>query len=102
MQGRNQAQGQDRQPQRNIRQPEQPRKARRIRGHDQEKRARAASDRGLSETVMADELMRLESEVGSFLDRGKADELRKKLAGSSFPAVGNEDAAAIIDPEVCK
>ena len=69
---------------------------------DQEKRARAASDRGLSETIMADELMRLEREVGSFLDRGKAEEIHRKLAGASLTAVGNEDAAAIIDPEISK
>jgi hypothetical protein len=66
---------------------------------DQEKRARAASDRGFSETVMAHELLRLEREIGAFLDDGKAKDIRNNLAGASLPTPGNEAAAAIIDPE---
>lgn len=63
---------------------------------DQERRARAASDRGLAETVLAHELLLLEREVRAFLDAGKADRLRSALAVVDLPAPGNDDAAAVI------
>lgn len=63
---------------------------------DQEKRARAASDRGLAETVLAHELFRLEREIRLFLDEGRAVELRQRLAAVELPAPGNAAAAACI------
>jgi len=64
---------------------------------DQERRARAASDRGLAETVGATELVRMEREIAAFLDEGKAAEIRAALADAALPAPGTADAAAIID-----
>lgn len=63
---------------------------------DQERRARAASDRGLAETVLAHELFRLEREVRLFLDEGKAEQIRLSLGAVELPAPGNAAAAACI------
>ena len=63
---------------------------------DQERRARAASDRGLAETVLAHEVLLLEREVRACLDGGKADRLRAALAAAELPDPGNDDAAALI------
>ena len=64
---------------------------------DQERRARAASDRGLAETVLPNELLRLEREILAFLDQGKATDIRRKLAATILPAQGTKDAAALIE-----
>lgn len=63
---------------------------------DQERRARAASDRGLAETVLAHEVLLLEREVRACLDGDKADRLRAALEAAELPAPGNDDAAALI------
>ncbi len=63
---------------------------------DQTRRARAASDRGLAETVLAHELMRLERTVVACLDAGLADDLRAALARARLPAVGTTATAALI------
>lgn len=49
---------------------------------DQERRAQAASERGLAVTVAADDLLLLEREVAAFLDGGKGQELRRALASA--------------------
>lgn len=64
---------------------------------DQEKRARAASDRGLAATVLGHELLLLEREVTAFLDHGKADEVRAALQSTSLPDRGNQAAARLIE-----
>lgn len=64
---------------------------------DQERRSRAASDRGLAETVLATELLRLEREIRTFLDGGKGAELRGKLAAVSLPECGNMEAARLVE-----
>ncbi|MFV2001696.1 MAG: glycosyltransferase [Paracoccaceae bacterium] len=63
---------------------------------DQERRARAASERGLAETVLASEFLLLEREVAAFLHGGKAALIRKELAGETFVERGNKAAAQII------
>ena len=63
---------------------------------DQERRARAASDRGLAETVLAGELLRLERTVAACLDGGRAADLRSALAAVDLPATGTAAAAALI------
>lgn len=69
---------------------------------DQEKRARAASNRELAVTVLATEFIQLEREVEAFLEGGKADEIRKKLDATELPPLGTNDAAAIISGQVTK
>ena len=64
---------------------------------DQERRARAASDRGLAETVLAHELLLLERRIGELLDRGGAERLRASLAALELPATGNAAAARLIE-----
>lgn len=64
---------------------------------DQERRARAASDRGLAATVLAHELLLLEREVAAFLDEGKAAQVRAALATTALPAPGNAAAAGLIE-----
>jgi hypothetical protein len=64
---------------------------------DQERRARAASDRGLAVTVLADELLVLEREVGAFLDGNKAGEIRQRMGDVSLPDPGNRAAARLIE-----
>ena len=64
---------------------------------DQERRARAASERGLAEMILAPELLLLEREVRAFLDGGKAERIRERLAVTSLPPRGNQAAAALID-----
>jgi hypothetical protein len=63
---------------------------------DQERRAKAAADRGLAATVAATDLLLLEREVASFLDGGKADDIRGALRDASLPARGNRLAAELI------
>ena len=67
---------------------------------DQERRARAASERQLAETVLAHELFRLEREVQAFLDDGKAAAVRERLLAAELPEIGTERAAQLIDQMV--
>lgn len=64
---------------------------------DQERRARAASERGLAETVLAHHLFQLEREVAAFLDGGKAAEIRERLTSANLPLRGNQAAARLIE-----
>ena len=64
---------------------------------DQEKRARAASERGLASLVLDTELLLLQREVGAFLDGGKAEEIRLALETAQLPDPGNRDAALLIE-----
>lgn len=63
---------------------------------DQDRRARAACDRGLAAIVAANGLLDLGREIGLFLDAGKADDLRRKLAALELPERGTAKAAALI------
>jgi Glycosyltransferase family 28 C-terminal domain len=66
---------------------------------DQDRRARAASDRGLAVTVAPEELLLLEREVTAFLDHGKGAVLRRALATADLPKRGNKAAADLIAAE---
>jgi hypothetical protein len=68
---------------------------------DQERRARAASDRGLAETVLAHELLILERRLRTLLDGGAA-KLREALAALDLPATGNAAAARLIEAEAAR
>jgi UDP:flavonoid glycosyltransferase YjiC (YdhE family) len=68
---------------------------------DQERRARAASDRGLAETVLAHELLILERRLRALLDTGAAT-LRQALAQIDLPATGNAAAARLIEAEAAR
>ncbi len=63
---------------------------------DQDRRARAAADRGLAGRVKAQDLLVLEREVTAFLDTDKADGIRAALAAATLPTPGNARAAALI------
>ena len=69
---------------------------------DQERRARAASDRGVAETVLAHELLLLERRIEDLLDRGGAQALRCRLEGLDLPETGNRAAAALIEREAAR
>ncbi|MGI9393530.1 MAG: glycosyltransferase, partial [Boseongicola sp.] len=64
---------------------------------DQDRRARAATERGLADMVLADELLKLEQTVNSFLDDGRSDDLANVLAKLELPHPGNADAARLLD-----
>jgi len=64
---------------------------------DQETRARAASERDLSATVLEHEVLMLEREIRSFLDEGKGYDIQKRLKETNLPARGNGLAAKIIE-----
>ena len=66
---------------------------------DQERRARAAADRGLTSLVLETELVRLKQEVAAFLDDGKAADIRAAFAEVALPERGNHAAAHIIESE---
>lgn len=66
---------------------------------DQERRARAASERGLAETVLAAEFLLLERALARMLDDGGAAALAAALAGAVLPARGTSEAAALIAAE---
>lgn len=66
---------------------------------DQERRARAAADRGLTSLVLETELVRLKQEVTAFLDEGKAEDIRAAFAETELPDRGNHAAASIIESE---
>ncbi len=63
---------------------------------DQARRARAAADRGLAETVRETELLLLERKLLACLDGGRAAELRQALRAARLPAEGTAAAAAAI------
>lgn len=63
---------------------------------DQERRARAAAERGLAECVLAHEMLLLEREIAAFLDGEKAGRIRAALADTALPETGNRAAAALI------
>jgi hypothetical protein len=67
---------------------------------DQDRRARAASDRGLAATVDPDELHLLEREIAAFLEGGRAAEIRGRLAALTLPEPGTAAAAALISQTV--
>jgi predicted glycosyltransferase len=62
---------------------------------DQDRRARAAQDRGLAVLVAPYALLEMEREVKACLD-GKAAELRGRLQSAILPARGTAEAAAVI------
>lgn len=64
---------------------------------DQERRARAASERGLASTVLGHEMLMLERELTAHLDGGKSASIRQALEQTAFPARGNGAAARIIE-----
>jgi hypothetical protein len=66
---------------------------------DQERRARAASDRDLAITVLAHELLGLERAVSEMID-GRGEELRARLASHELPEPGNRAAARMIEKEL--
>jgi hypothetical protein len=64
---------------------------------DQERRARAASERGLAGLVLESELMSLGREVNAVLDGGKAAEFAAAHTEITLPDIGNKAAAALIE-----
>ena len=64
---------------------------------DQERRARAASERGYAVTVLSSELLMLEREVAAFIDDGKAEQIRQHLKTAELPELGNHAAATLIE-----
>jgi UDP:flavonoid glycosyltransferase YjiC (YdhE family) len=64
---------------------------------DQEKRARAAAERGLAGLIPASEFSQMENEVEKFLDAGHGAKVRKALAATALPETGNARAAQIIE-----
>lgn len=63
---------------------------------DQERRALAATERGLAEIVLPDELLMLDRKITAFLESGRAEGLREQLAALDLPEPGNLAAAQII------
>jgi hypothetical protein len=63
---------------------------------DQRARARAASERGLAETVEPNELLKLERLIARYLDEGEAEALRARLAAAELPEPGTSRAAQVI------
>ena len=63
---------------------------------DQHARARAAAERGLAGLVEPHELVRLEREIGRWLDGGEAEAARSRLAALDLPRPGIGDAAHLI------
>ena len=68
---------------------------------DQERRARAASDRDVAETVLAHELLLLERRMTDLLDHGGAAALTERLAALDLPPTGTALAARLIEEETC-
>jgi UDP-N-acetylglucosamine:LPS N-acetylglucosamine transferase len=64
---------------------------------DQERRARALSDRDLAVTVSADELMALQRHLADFLEGDKAAEIRANLQAQTLPDTGTERAARLVE-----
>ncbi len=63
---------------------------------DQERRSRAAVERGLAEMVLAEELLKLERTVNACLDGGRSTDLATALENAVFPHSGNVDAARLL------
>ncbi len=63
---------------------------------DQERRARAMSERGLAVTLQPQELLQLGREVDAFLHGGKAGEIRAALEKAELPPRGTAEAARLI------
>ncbi len=63
---------------------------------DQERRARAAAERGLAEIVLADELLKLEQTVAACLEAGRSDALSDALEKAELPPTGNAEAARLL------
>lgn len=66
---------------------------------DQERRARAASERGLAETVAAHELVKLGRTVEAWLEGPDPGKVRAALADVRLPEPGTRAAAALIERE---
>lgn len=64
---------------------------------DQDRRARAAAERGLAAMVAPNGLLELGREISLFLDGGKAADLRRTLAGTDLPERGTTRAALLIE-----
>lgn len=64
---------------------------------DQERRSRAAVERGLADMVLAEELLKLEHTVNACLDDGRTEDLANALANAELPHPGNSDAARLLD-----
>lgn len=64
---------------------------------DQERRARAASERDLAATVLAHELLLLDRRLSEMLDHGGATALRDRLAALDLAPTGNARAARLIE-----
>ena len=69
---------------------------------DQERRARAASDRGAAETVLAHELLLLERKIRDLLDGDGGERLRAELERLDLPATGNAAAASLIEKDAAR
>ena len=63
---------------------------------DQIARAEAAAERGLAGYVMAHRPGRITRELGAFLDRGKAADVKKALLAADLPEPGTAEAARLI------
>ena len=63
---------------------------------DQRSRAMAAVSRDLADIVEPHEMMSLAAKVGEFLDGGRAEEIRSRLAQIELPQPGNLAAAKMI------
>lgn len=63
---------------------------------DQDRRARAAADRGLARVVAATDLLALTDAVADCLDRGGAEAMRAALRRAELPAPGTDEAARLI------
>lgn len=63
---------------------------------DQVARAEAASERGFAGFVSPQRPGRITRELTTFVDRGKAETVRKALAEAELPATGTADAARLI------
>lgn len=64
---------------------------------DQRARARAARERALAGCVEPNQLMTLEREIARFLDEGKVEDLRARLAALVLPEPGAAQAARLIE-----
>lgn len=69
---------------------------------DQDRRARAAAERGLAIAVGPDDLVLLEREVLAVLDKGKGETLLRELGKADLPKLGTRAAAEIIAGEFAR
>ena len=67
---------------------------------DQERRARAAAERGLAQAVSPEEFLSLQRVVAEWLDTDRPDVIRKALAAESLPEPGTQTAARLVEGEV--